>query len=146
MSQCFKTSNNKFVNLPPRMDDGRHFTDYRPNCVVNGNLKVENKVLNSYEYRMYLTQNATKIMDTNKKLSYAHNGAYDCADKDSIGTMLPEENVTLCNTQNCEVLENFVGGVGLGRQHSEINECIKPSPGNEFNMKDNSCVPKDNKL
>ena len=32
---CKKTSNNKYFNCPPRMDDGRHFTDYRPNDRVN---------------------------------------------------------------------------------------------------------------
>ncbi len=142
MSRCFKTSNNKHLNLPPRMDDGRHFTDYRPNCVVNTNLKVDNKLLNSYEYRMYLTQNATKIMDTNKKISYAQNGAYDCANKDTYGTMLPEKGMTLCNIQNCSVLEGYEEGIGLGRVHAEVNECIQPAPGNEFNMEQNSCKPK----
>ena len=29
---CYKTSNNKYSDCPPRMADGRHFTDFRPNC------------------------------------------------------------------------------------------------------------------
>ena len=25
---CYRTTNNKFFTAPPRMADGRHFTDY----------------------------------------------------------------------------------------------------------------------
>ena len=45
-------------DCPPRMSDGRHFTDFRPNCTINNMLRVQNKVANSYEYRMFLTRNA----------------------------------------------------------------------------------------
>ena len=55
---CHKTSNNKYFNCPPRMDDGRHFTDYRPSCHVNNLVRSNNAVLNSHEYRMFLTHNA----------------------------------------------------------------------------------------
>ena len=34
---CYKASNNKYFNCPPRMDDGRHFTDYRSSCDTNNN-------------------------------------------------------------------------------------------------------------
>ena len=61
MSNCYKTSNNKYANAPPRMDDGRHFTDYRPNCFLNNRLQVDNNVPNSYEMRLFLTRNARFI-------------------------------------------------------------------------------------
>ena len=57
---CSKTSNNKFFGCPPRMDDARHFTDYRPNCHLNNTLKANNKTFNSFQYRMFLTHNANK--------------------------------------------------------------------------------------
>ena len=45
MNSCYKTSNNKYFKCPPRMDDGRHFTDYRPNCHVNNLVRANNKIL-----------------------------------------------------------------------------------------------------
>ncbi len=63
---CYKASNNKYFNCPPRMDDGRHFTDYRPNCHVNNLVRSNNATLNSHEYRMFLTHNAGKLMDLNR--------------------------------------------------------------------------------
>ena len=36
---CYRTSNNKFFNAPPRMADGRHFTDYRPSCDANSSVR-----------------------------------------------------------------------------------------------------------
>ena len=62
---CYRTSNNKFFNAPPMMADGRNFTDYRPQCDVNNGLINENKLPNSHEYRMFLTQNAEKLMAVN---------------------------------------------------------------------------------
>ena len=142
MSSCYKTSNNKYFNLPPRMDDARHFTDYRPNCIVNNNLKQENKILNSHDYRLFLIENAKKIMDVNKKLSYIHNGAYDCNKDYSVGTMLPEKNKFKCDMHNCELVHNYDNGIGTGRLHTEISECLQQINGNEFDLKNNSCMPK----
>ncbi len=28
---CYKTGDNRYNDCPPRMADGRHFTDFRPN-------------------------------------------------------------------------------------------------------------------
>ena len=61
MSSCFRTSNNFYASAPPRMADGRHFTDYRPNCHLNNRIQTENQVSNSYEYRMFLTRNASDL-------------------------------------------------------------------------------------
>ena len=44
MSSCYKTSNNKYAKCPPRMDDGRHFTDYRPNHEINKHIIENNKI------------------------------------------------------------------------------------------------------
>ena len=38
------TSNNKYFDCPPRMDDARHFTDYRPNRDVNNKIRHNNKI------------------------------------------------------------------------------------------------------
>ena len=39
---CHKTSDNKHFDCPPRMDDGRHFTDYRSNCHINNLVRSNN--------------------------------------------------------------------------------------------------------
>ena len=35
-----KTSDNVNLDFPARMADGRIFTDYRPNCVMNSEVKT----------------------------------------------------------------------------------------------------------
>ena len=45
---CDKTSNNKFFNCPPRMSDGRHFTDYRPSIYVNDLVRYSNNVMSNF--------------------------------------------------------------------------------------------------
>ena len=39
-----KTSDNVNLDFPARMADGRIFTDYRPNCVMNNLLSKEIEV------------------------------------------------------------------------------------------------------
>ena len=63
MSSCYKASNNKYSKCPPRMDDGRHFTDYRPSCHINNLVRANNGILNSHQYRMFLQQNSDKLMN-----------------------------------------------------------------------------------
>ena len=73
---CMKTSNNKFFGCPPRMDDGRHFTDYRGNCYVNNLIRANNNTFNSYQYRMFLTQNADNMMQMNRTNACQKNCIY----------------------------------------------------------------------
>ena len=54
MASCYKTGNNKYFNAPPLMADGRHFTDYRPQCTLNNQIRAQNNGLSSFDYRMYL--------------------------------------------------------------------------------------------
>ena len=65
MSLCYKTSNNKYFDCPPRMADGRFFTDYRPNCYTQNLIRSKNGLNNSFQYRMFLTHNAENLMDIN---------------------------------------------------------------------------------
>ena len=53
-----KTSDNVNLDFPSRMADGRIFTDYRPNCVMNSAL-AQGK--DSFEYRYYLTNSGNAI-------------------------------------------------------------------------------------
>jgi len=61
------------------MSDGRAFTDYRPNCMVNEKLQQGSGMENSREYRMYLQQNASKIIAANQmKAQSRHKASCAC--------------------------------------------------------------------
>lgn len=48
---------------PPKMSDGRHMTDYKPNTQLNEQIKYINGIVRDDEYRMMLQENASKIAD-----------------------------------------------------------------------------------
>lgn len=45
-----------------KMEDGRQFTDYRPRNVLDSTIRAQNKIKNNFDYRMFLTNNATKVL------------------------------------------------------------------------------------
>jgi hypothetical protein len=101
------------------MADGRHFTDYRPRCVQNNSVINNNTaVLNSYEYRMYLQHNATKIMEENRGVASDNNKCDPCFDLNEDGTMVPEVNKFDCNANTCSLVENNPNGIGTGRKNT----------------------------
>ena len=146
MSLCYKTSNNKYFDCPPRMADGRFFTDYRPNCFINNRIKVENKLVNSYDYRMFLTRNADKLMELNKKNTFIMNGNFECKEPYNQGTMLPEQDKVVCNIQTCEIDHNYDNGVGTGREYMSdgtVPECLQSFTSAPMNLDNNDCKPVD---
>ena len=114
---CSKTSNNKFFGCPPRMDDARHFTDYRPNCYLNNSIRSENKTFNSFQYRMYLTHNAEKLMEMNRASNCEKNCCAPCQSPYDQGTMLPEESTVTCDNSTCRVDNSNPNGLGQGRNY-----------------------------
>jgi len=59
-------SNNQYDNFPPLMSDGRALVaSWQPEAVANKQLINENGITSNWQYRRYLTQNATKLMKTN---------------------------------------------------------------------------------
>ena len=150
MSSCYKTSDNKFHGCPPRMDDGRHFTDYRPTCHVNDCLKVDNTISNSYQYRMFLQENGETLMDKNREIACSKNC---CApspatgvENFSDGTMLSEKYKTVCDKHTCKILLNDVNGIGTGRNYYTNNAgCDSLPKAWPKNQTTNSCAsPLDN--
>ena len=115
---CLKTSNNKFFGCPPRMDDGRHFTDYRPTCHVNNLIRNNNNTYNSYQYRMFLTQNANNMMSTNRKNACQKNCCGPCKKPYNIGTMFPEKDKMECLGEDCKFKPLETNGLGNGRIYS----------------------------
>ena len=64
---CKNACDNKYNECPPRMSDGRQFTDYRPRCdVVFGGVP---QPMSSYDYRMFLTNHSKDIMNKDRELA-----------------------------------------------------------------------------
>ena len=138
MSSCYKTSNNKYSNCPPRMDDARHFTDYRPNCHVNNLVRANNAILNSHQYRMFLQHNGNKLMDLNRTYACQKNCCGPCT---APSTMLPEQSVQQCNNRSCNT--DFVNqaGLGLGRKYdTNSQECGAWPKNMPVNQPSNCCA------
>ena len=113
---CYKASNNKYSNCPPRMDDGRHFTDYRGNCYVNNLIRANNNTFNSYQYRMFLTQNADNMMQMNRTNACQKNCCGPCPEEFA-GTMLPEKYQVSCDKHTCNRQIVNPDGLGDGRKY-----------------------------
>ena len=60
---CYKTSDNKNFGCPAKMSDGRHFTDYRPDCYVN-NLMYEIFKYAEFNPIVIILNNALKQINT----------------------------------------------------------------------------------
>ena len=118
MSCANKTTDNKYFNCPPRIDDGRHFTDYRSNCHFNNLVRANNAIINSHDYRMFLLSNARKLMDLNRSYASQKNGCGPRPDSNGHNTIVPEESIQICNNKSCNV--DFVNknGIGQGRQYT----------------------------
>lgn len=83
-------SNNKHFKCPPRMADGRHFTDYRPNCYVNNLVQESNELHGSSAMRAFLTNNAANLMQLNRRQACNRNCCGPCQKPYQTGTMMPE--------------------------------------------------------
>lgn len=103
-----------FSQCPPRMADGRNFTDYRPKCFQQ--YMVDNKLMSSFEQRLYLTRNAEELMKKNATLSYEKNRCGPCVEPFDQGTMLPEQVKQVCDKKTCSFNTSDPYGLGLGRE------------------------------
>ncbi len=73
---CFRNPN--YRKCPPRMADGRHFTNYEANNTLNSKVRYENNLVTGSDYRSYLTKNAVKLMNMNSQEAWAANGCGPC--------------------------------------------------------------------
>ena len=95
-----KTSDNVNLDFPARMADGRTFTDYRANCIMNHELSGAK---NSFVYRYFLENNGAQIeQDMLSKLD----AAVKCDDCNA-QTVLPVQTVQNCNLGKCTISGPF---------------------------------------
>jgi hypothetical protein len=73
MSSCYATNNIHF-NFPPIMDDGRNFASWQPEAVINKQIQQSQGIKSNWEYRRYLTNNATTVMKFNAQEAIENSG------------------------------------------------------------------------
>jgi len=62
---CYSGSNNIHFDFPPIISDGRLFTSYQPEAVVNERIQKSENIRNNWDYRRYLQQNGAQIINYN---------------------------------------------------------------------------------
>lgn len=112
MSNCSKTSNNRNYDCPPRMSDGRHFTDYRPNCELTQLIRADNNINNSYQFRLFMQANGEALANIERKNACSKNCCTPCVEPFEGGTMLPEAYLVSCDNRSCN--RSLVNAAGLG--------------------------------
>lgn len=113
-----KVPNNKFLNCPALMSDGRTFTSYKSSCFLNNKLKKQSETKSSYAYRQYLINNANSILSGINNNVLQKNG---CKPNCNVGPM-PSQTCTFNSiTKSCGPV-NF-GGIGVN------NGAVKANPG-----------------
>ena len=147
---CKKTSNNKYFNCPPRMDDGRHFTDYRPNNHVNNLIRNRNNSVASFEYRQFLIHNASRIMEINNEYNLQINGCSPCnANPIFVENLCKVNNsVSKCESYDCNGLGQRSIAVASqplpynpGFQGNQMEKAFKPEPVKQMNYVDYAAIP-----
>jgi hypothetical protein len=71
----------KYNQCPPRMEDGRFFTDYRPRCVVDSTIRSQNNIQNNFDYRMFLINNGEKMIENFRIEAVKKNKCEACDNK-----------------------------------------------------------------
>ena len=118
MDTCYKTSDNKYRDCPPRMSDGRHFTDYRPVCDVNNTILSDNNLEGSFNYRNFLQENGAELMEKNREYACAMNCCGPCDSVEGFeSTMLPEKTKQKTTNTSAKFVKHNQKGLGLGRDY-----------------------------
>jgi len=107
-----KVTDNVELGFPARMNDGRQFTDYRPNCYLNND---NGQNMGSWQYRTYLTRNAIKIHDQMVNKIEQSSACTNCT-----GAPVPDvKTVVDCTNQStCYYNLKDQNGLGQGRNYN----------------------------
>ena len=88
-SKQFSGSNNTYYTMPPIMSDGRNYSSWQPESVLNDKIKQDAGINSNWKYRQYLQQNANNIMKFNimETISNSGNNPY------AVDNKTPSSNV-----------------------------------------------------
>lgn len=92
-----------------RMSDGRAFTDYTANCIINRKMSGKN---DSYEYRQKLISTGSDLLDAERK-TLGEKYICDGCNKAIIPT---EMFVQSCSKGNCYINKISENGIGIRQQ------------------------------
>jgi hypothetical protein len=59
------TSNNIYYGMPPLMHDGRNYSSWQPEAIINAKIKSAEGIQSNWDYRRFLQTNASNIMKYN---------------------------------------------------------------------------------
>ena len=122
---CNKLNNKTNSQCPARMSDSRIFTDYSSSCSSNLLFKNRNNLRCSHDYRMFLTNNAVKLMQGNSKNAWDINGCNLCLGTDQ--TIRPG-NSTPANFSNCIPPADYLRYNGaIPVKGNVLNRNVQPS-------------------
>jgi hypothetical protein len=66
---CYSGSNNIHFNFPPIMADGRNWSQWSPDAVINQRIQKNEGINNNWNYRQYLQNHGLQIMKYNSEES-----------------------------------------------------------------------------
>lgn len=97
-SSIIMNNSKEYENCPERMGGGRHFTDYRPNSVLNDLIREQNKVdSNGSSYREFLQKNADQLL---QKMNHHYQEKYACSKCKKEMNFSPDEEAFLFGERN----------------------------------------------
>jgi hypothetical protein len=130
-TSCSRENNNTNFNCPVK-GDYRLFTDWRPRCATQYVDMIGNKLESALDYRMYLTHNASDLMQKNALNAYLKARCGPCVDDPSWndGTMLRQYDSQQCNARTCTFRQNDPWG--LGRERKYYDEDLDKKMNQEF--------------
>ncbi len=110
---CQRTTDNFATGCPPRMSDGRAFTDYRSRC---GSFPVAlARTYGNEQARLWMEANAESLIANARQLSLHKNSCNGCNTATMVnGDVVPEAAVEVCTADACGVATVAPAGLGLG--------------------------------
>ena len=70
----YSGTNNTYYTMPPMMSDGRNYSSWQPESVVNNKIKQDAGINSNWKYRQYLQNNANTIMKYNSMETISASG------------------------------------------------------------------------
>jgi hypothetical protein len=64
---CYSGSNNIHFNFPPIMTDGRNYSSWQPEAIINERIQKKENIHTNWDYRKFMTHNGIEIMKINNQ-------------------------------------------------------------------------------
>ena len=81
-----KGQNNYHASMPALMSDDREHRSWYPEALVDSNIKKTANITSNWEYRKYLTSNASQLMDINSRNAVMQNPTGNASQNTLTGT------------------------------------------------------------